>query len=182
MSLPAATLPLAPMRTRSRSPTPTSALCTVIRPSVSGIPTWSSNSSGAAPVPPSEPSTTMKSGVVPTSSIALQIARTSTREPTQSLKPAGLPPASSRIRPMNSMSSTACGRPRWLDGLTHFSPCGTCRMSAISFVTLARRQHPADAGLGALAQLEGDALDGRPEALSEKVAGSKSPSLVRAPK
>ena len=50
---------------RSRRPAPTSALCTVIRPSVSGMPTWSSNSSGAAPVPPSEPSTTMKSGSRP---------------------------------------------------------------------------------------------------------------------
>ena len=65
MSMPVATLPLAPILIRSRRPVPTSALCTIIRPSVSGVPTWSSNSSGAAPVPPSAPSTTMKSGVMP---------------------------------------------------------------------------------------------------------------------
>ncbi len=50
---------------------PTSVLCTSSRPSCSGAPTWSVNSSGAAPVPPSPPSTTMKSGVMPVSSIAL---------------------------------------------------------------------------------------------------------------
>ena len=47
----------------------------------------------------------------------------------------------------------------WAGGLTHFSPCGTSRASAISWVTFARRQHAADAGLGALAELERDALD-----------------------
>ena len=40
-------------------------------PRCSGAPTWSVNSSGAAPVPPSAPSTTMKSGRMPVSSIAL---------------------------------------------------------------------------------------------------------------
>ena len=77
MSEPVATLPLAPSLIRPRRPAPTSALCTVIRPSVSGVPTWSAYSIGAAPVPPSAPSTMMKSGVVPSSTIALQIARNS---------------------------------------------------------------------------------------------------------
>jgi hypothetical protein len=36
-----------------------------MRPSVSGVPTWSEYSSGAAPVPPSLPSTTTKSGHAP---------------------------------------------------------------------------------------------------------------------
>ena len=35
---------------------------------------WSANSIGAAPVPPSAPSTTMKSGVISVSSIALTMA------------------------------------------------------------------------------------------------------------
>ena len=105
MSTPVATFPLAPILTRSRRPVPTSALCTVISPSVSGVPMWSSYSRGAAPVPPSAPSTTMKSGVTPSATIALQIASTSTRDPTHSLNPTGLPPASSRIRAMNSTSS-----------------------------------------------------------------------------
>ena len=55
-------LPLAPSLMRSRKPAPTSVLCTNSRPSRSGTPRWSENSSGAAPVPPSLPSTTMKSG------------------------------------------------------------------------------------------------------------------------
>jgi hypothetical protein len=105
MSAPVAILPLAPTRTRSRRPQPTSALWTNSRPSVSGRPTWSSNSSGAAPVPPSAPSTMTKSGAVPSSSIALQTARNCTRDPTQSLKPTGLPPLSSRIRTRNRTSS-----------------------------------------------------------------------------
>ena len=56
-------------------------------------------------VPPSAPSTMMKSGVTPSASIALQVASTSTREPTHSLKPTGLPPANSRSRATNSTSS-----------------------------------------------------------------------------
>ena len=79
MSTPVATLPLAPILIRSRSPVPTNALCSVISPSVSGMPTWSSYSIGAAPVPPSEPSTTMKSGVICSSAIALQMASSSWR-------------------------------------------------------------------------------------------------------
>ena len=58
----------------AQAPTPISALRTKTRPSRIGMPRWSANSSGAAPVPPSLPSTTMKSGRMPVSSIALQIA------------------------------------------------------------------------------------------------------------
>src|SRR5476651_2009843 len=57
MSKAVAILPAAPMRTRSRTPMPTSALCTKLNPSRIGMPRWSMNSSGAAPVPPSLPST-----------------------------------------------------------------------------------------------------------------------------
>src|SRR5699024_12437614 len=42
-------LPAAPTATWSRRPVPTSALWTIISPSVSGVPTRSRNSSGAAP-------------------------------------------------------------------------------------------------------------------------------------
>ena len=55
-------LPLAPIFIRWRTPAPTSVFCTSISPSTSGVPSESENSSGAAPVPPSAPSTTMKSG------------------------------------------------------------------------------------------------------------------------
>ena len=54
-------LPLAPILNLSRMPAPTSVFWTSIRPSASGEPIESENSSGAAPVPPSPPSTTMKS-------------------------------------------------------------------------------------------------------------------------
>ena len=54
-------LPLAPTLSRSRMPAPTSVFWTASSPSLSGAPSESENSSGAAPVPPSPPSTTMKS-------------------------------------------------------------------------------------------------------------------------
>ena len=105
ISVPVAILPEAPTLIFLRSPAPTSALCTIISPWVSGSPTLSSNSSGAAPVPPSDPSTMMKSGRISVSTMALTIERNSVREPTQSLKPAGLPPESSRILRTNWSSS-----------------------------------------------------------------------------
>jgi hypothetical protein len=67
-------LPLAPSRISERRFTPRKVLCTKCKPSSMGIPMWSENSKGAAPVPPSEPSTTMKSGVMPVSSMALTMA------------------------------------------------------------------------------------------------------------
>src|SRR5882762_8867047 len=57
-----AIFPAAPMRMRSRALMPISALWTKLTPSRIGMPRWSMNSRGAAPVPPSLPSTTMKSG------------------------------------------------------------------------------------------------------------------------
>ena len=84
------TLPARRSGSRRAGPRPTSVLCTSSRPSRSGTPTWSMNSSGAAPVPPSAPSTTMKSGMMPVSRIALTIAMNSQGWPTQSLKPDGL--------------------------------------------------------------------------------------------
>ena len=62
MSKAVAILPAAPIRMRSRALMPISALWTKLTPSRIGMPRWSMNSSGAAPVPPSLPSTTMKSG------------------------------------------------------------------------------------------------------------------------
>ena len=62
MSKAVAILPAAPILMRSRALMPISALWTKLTPSRIGMPRWSMNSSGAAPVPPSLPSTTMKSG------------------------------------------------------------------------------------------------------------------------
>ena len=118
---------------------------------------WSSYSAGAAPVPPSEPSTTMKSGAVPSSTIALQIASSSWRVPTHSLKPAGLPPASSRIWAMKRISSRGVENTLWPGGLTHVWPWGTPRACGDLLGHLGAGEHAADAGLGALAELERDA-------------------------
>src|ERR1700726_880180 len=61
MSKAVAIFPAAPMRMRSRALMPINALWTKLTPSRIGMPIWSMNSSGAAPVPPSLPSTTIKS-------------------------------------------------------------------------------------------------------------------------
>ena len=63
--------------TRPFRPVPTNALRAMIRPSRSGMPTLSDNSLGAAPVPPSAPSMTMKSRWMPLASIALVTANNS---------------------------------------------------------------------------------------------------------
>lgn len=117
------------------------------------------NSSGAAPVPPSLSSTTMKSGVIPESSIALHSAITSQGWPTHSLNPAGLPPESSRIRAMNCISSTRVAKAECAAGgytvFAHRHPPDRrdlCR-------DLGRRQNPAVAGFCTLAQLQPHHLD-----------------------
>jgi len=101
----------------------------------------------------------MKSGVTPSASIALQTASTSTREPTQSLKPTGFPSASSRSCATNMMSFTRgmkrrmCRRADTLLADWHTSVAGNL------LADLCGWEHTADAGLGALAQLDRDALD-----------------------
>src|SRR6202162_5965546 len=142
------TLPLAPSRTRSRRLSPTRVLCTSSSASCSGVPMWSANSIGAAPVPPSPPSTTMKSGVTPVSSIALQMPKNSHGCPSENLKPIGLPPESSRSRPMKSRSSSGVS-----DADRHAARLGDLRGH------LGARQHAAVAGLGALRDLDLDHLD-----------------------
>ena len=86
------TLPDAPIFTLSLNPAPLSALSTKTRPSRNGEPMLSENSVGAAPVPPSEPSTVMKSKFCPVSTIAFTIATNSQGWPMQSLMPTGLLP------------------------------------------------------------------------------------------
>ncbi len=117
------------------------------------------NSSGAAPVPPSLPSTTMKSGVVPLSSMALQMARNSTGWPRQSLKPTGLPPDSPRNWSMKSIISqrrrkgAVAGRRNAVRAHRHAADGGDFGRD------LGGGQHAAMAGLGALAELDLDHLD-----------------------
>ncbi len=101
------------------------------------MPIWSMNSSGAAPVPPSVPSTTMKSGQMPVSSIALKIARNSHGWPMHSLKPTGLPPDSRRSSAMNSIISIGVEKAVWRAGEMQSCAVGTPRVAAISALTLA---------------------------------------------
>ena len=132
MSKPVTMLPAAPSLIRSRRPDPTRALCANTSPSRIGVPTWSQNSSGAAPVPPSVPSTTTKSAMMPVSSIALQIAMNSHGWPMHSLKPTGLPPDSSRSWATNCTISSGVEKAEWRDGEMQSTPTGTPRAAAIS--------------------------------------------------
>ena len=67
-------------------------------------------------------------------------------------------------------------------GLTHFSPLGTLRASAISSVTLAAGSTPPMPGLAPWLSFSETHLIWSWAALSRNMSGSKSPSLVRAPK
>ena len=117
------------------------------------------NSSGAAPVPPSLPSTTIKSGVIPVLSIALTTARNSQGWPMQSLKPVGLPPESERRLAMNCISSMGVAKAECLAGEMQSWPISTPRISEISLRHFRRRQHAAMPGLGALRELQLHHLD-----------------------
>ena len=90
MPKPEVIFPAAMILTRSRKSMPVMALWANTRPSVSGEPSRFENSTGAAPVPPSPPSTAMKSGWRPVSTMALQIARNSRRFPDAELEADGL--------------------------------------------------------------------------------------------
>ena len=105
------------------------------------------NSSGAAPVPPSLPSITMKSGVMPVSSIALQIAMNSQLWPMHSLNPAGLPPERSRIRAIISSNPRGVEKAECAAGEMQSCPIGTPRMAEISAETLAAGSTPPWPGL-----------------------------------
>jgi hypothetical protein len=104
------------------------------------------NSSGAAPVPPSAPSTTMKSGVMPVASMALTIANHSHGWPMHSLKPTGLPPESSRSA-MNCIISSGVAKALCAPATRSPVPTGTPRAAAISGVTLGPGSTPPWPGL-----------------------------------
>ena len=107
-----------------------------------GIPTRLANSSGAEPVPPSFPSTTMKSGVMPVSSIALTMHMNSRRCPMHSLKPTGLPSDRSRNCAMNCIISIGVENALCAGGEMQSTPIGTPRASAISGLILAAGNMP----------------------------------------
>jgi hypothetical protein len=96
ISYPLTIFPEAATLILSLNPAPLSALSTNTTASRNGLPRWSVNSTGAAQVPPSDPSTVMKSSSIPVSTIALTIATNSHGCPIQSFIPTGLPPDNSR--------------------------------------------------------------------------------------
>ncbi len=123
------------------------------------MPTWLANSSGAAPVPPSLPSTTMKSGTIPVSSIALTMHMNSRRWPMHSLKPTGLPSDSSRSLPMNCIISIGVVKTLCEAGDTQSMPHRHAARLCDLGRDLGGGQHAAMPRLGALAQLDLDQLD-----------------------
>ena len=135
-------MPDAPILIRSRRPAPTRAKCTKVSPSRSGMPIWSMNSDGAAPVPPSLPSTTMKSGVMPVFSMALTMARNSCFWPMHSFMPTGLPPESSRSCVMKAISSSGVEKAGCAAGETQSRPIGTPRIRETSSVIFAAGSTP----------------------------------------
>mmetsp|Transcript_21065 Transcript_21065/g.66166 ORF Transcript_21065/g.66166 Transcript_21065/m.66166 type:complete len:226 (-) Transcript_21065:975-1652(-) len=147
MSMPVSTRPVAMTLTRLRTPVPTRALCTRRRPSTRGMPMEFENSRGAAPVPPSAPSTVMKSGVMPVSTMAWVRASSSSGLPTHSLKPVGFPPESSRKCWMKCIISWGLEKAEWAGGLRQSASIRTPRASAIAGVILPLGRMPPCAGL-----------------------------------
>ncbi len=98
-------------------------------------------------MPPSPPSTTMKSGVMPVASIALTMPNNSHGWPIASLKPTGLPPESSRKRFTKAINSSGVEKAECRAGEMQSTPTGTPRACAISGVTLAPGSTPPWPGL-----------------------------------
>ena len=126
----------------SRSPNPTRQSSTKANASRNGKPMLFEYSNGAAPVPPSPPSTVIKSGVIPDCFMALHTAINSLFRPMASLKPTGLPPLSSRSVFTNSSNPTGVENALCVGGdITSVATC-TSRISAISGVFLCAGKIP----------------------------------------
>ena len=168
--------------TLSRTPIPSKALFTNIKASRIGVPTEFVISVGAAPVPPSPPSTVIKSGVIPVSTIALHIAKNSSFRPIQSLKPIGLPSDNSRSSFTNNNSSLGVEKALWDGGDITSAPIGTCLILDISSVTFAAGKIPPCPGFAPWDNFISIILTTSLEAFSRKVSGLKLPLSSRQPK
>ncbi len=98
-------------------------------------------------MPPSAPSTVIKSRYCRFSTMALTIAANSQGWPMHSLMPTGLPPANSLSRSAKSSRPAGVENSEWLDGDTQSSPAVTPRVSAISWVTFGASNIPPCPGL-----------------------------------
>ena len=175
-------LPEQPILIFARRLAPTRVLCTSTSASCSGVPTWSVNSSGAAPVPPSLPSTTMKSGVMPVASMALTMAKNSHGWPMASLKPVGLPPDRVRRRSIKCSISSGVEKALCAAGETQSSPTITPRVVAISMVTLGPGSTPPWPGLAPCDIFSSIILTCPELALAMKRSSENVPSWLRQPK
>ena len=107
------------------------------------------------------------------------------RSPTADLIPTGRPVASA-IRSTNSISPSTSENAEWYDGLAQSRPAGTPRMRAISSRHLGRREQAAEAGLGALGELDldrphGHVRDPLQQALEREAAGLVAAAEVARP-
>jgi len=150
MSNALAILPAAPIRTRSRTPMPMSALCTKLRPSRIGMPRWSMNSSGAAPVPPFGAVHHHEVGANPGLQDRLANGEKLPRMADAELEPdrlAAACPAHFGNQMQHLDRGGECRVARRRDAV--LPPAGTPRMAAISAVDFCGRQDPTMARLGA---------------------------------
>ena len=154
------TLPLAPMLDLARAGSGRPGCCArAAAPSRSGAPTWSVNSSGAAPVPPSPPSTTMKSGRMPVFEHRLGDAEplpgmADRKLESDRLAARQLAQPGDELEQARAAWRRRCARA----GDMQSTPSGTPRVAAISARHLRGGQHAAMAGLGALGKLDLDHL------------------------
>lgn len=133
-------------------------------------------------MPPSAPSTTMKSGTMPVSSIAFAIPKNSHGWPTHSLKPVGLPPESSRSRSTNSSSPRGVENAECAAGDTQSLPIGTPRVSAISGVIFAAGSTPPWPGFAPCESFTSIIFTCGSRACFANFSGSNVPSSRRQPK
>ncbi len=147
-----------------------------------GMPTVSANSSGAAPVPPSAPSTVMKSGIMRVVRILAQISVNSSALPMQSLKPTGLPPESSRSCSMKRSRPSTSEKALWPGGESTVWPGSMCRMRAISGVFLLAGSTPPWPGLAPWLSFTSIMRTCGRRAFSRNSSGLKFPLASRQPK
>ena len=124
----------------------------------------------------------MKSGVMPVSSIALQIASHSHGWPMHSLKPVGLPPESSRSRSMNCIISIGVLNALCRAGDKQSTCIGTPRAAAISAVTFGPGSTPPWPGLAPWLSLISIIFTCGSQALAWKRSALNAPSSWRQPK
>jgi hypothetical protein len=145
-----------------------------------GSDTWSLNTSGAAPVPPSPPSMVMKS--TPRSPRAISRARScqSCISPTADLIPTGRPETSASFSTKSS-SSSAEEKAECAFGLMQVTPTGIRRIRAISGVTLAPGSTPPRPGLApwlsliSIARTFAEATSSRKRSMLKRPRSSRQP-------